>query len=81
MQRFSQGFIILGGVNEDNEVVTDTWYYQAEKQCFQKLELELDYNELRGCQGVSTTQERLYVLGRNSKKYKALEIEHESRNT
>jgi hypothetical protein len=34
MQRFSQGFIIFGGNNVDNEVVSDSWYYHAEKQYF-----------------------------------------------
>lgn len=43
MQRFSQGFIIMGGNNEDNQVVSDGWYYHAQKQCFEKLELTLDF--------------------------------------
>jgi hypothetical protein len=37
MQKFGQGFVIMGGNNEDNEVVSDCWYYQTEKQCFEKL--------------------------------------------
>jgi hypothetical protein len=31
-QRFSQGFVIFGGNDHNNDVVSDSWYYNAEKQ-------------------------------------------------
>lgn len=42
MEKFGHGFLVLGGTNGDNEVVDDSWCFNAEKQEFEKLNINID---------------------------------------
>ena len=50
---FGQGFLLLGGVDEHNQIVEDHWYYNSEKQVIEELTLDLCYDDLRGAKGCS----------------------------
>ena len=48
MAQQSQGFIILGGINENNEVVEDGWYYDSQTQTLNKIIVDIYFSDLRG---------------------------------
>lgn len=58
----SGSLIIMGGTNESNEVVEDSWVYNSDSQCFFKAQMRVNISELRGCKAVTTTNSRAFVL-------------------
>lgn len=76
MAPFMQGFLILGGVNEHNDVEEDCWYYNSDKQVIEEIKLTVSFSDLRGAK-ISPYNEKLYILTANSSKFKALLVESE----
>ena len=73
MAPFMQGFLILGGVNQHNDVEEDCWYYNSDKQVIEEIKLTVSFSDLRGAK----IYEKLYILTANSSKFKALLVEPE----
>ena len=69
-----EGFIILGGLDKDNNVVEDCWYCNNDKQTFTKIWMDVIYDDLRGAKACSLVNEAIYVMADNSQNYKALQI-------
>jgi N-acetylneuraminic acid mutarotase len=69
-----EGFVVLGGIDKNNEVVEDCWYCDNEKQTFSRVPLEIAYGDLRGAKGCSLEGQMIYVMGGNSQNFKALQI-------
>lgn len=53
MGSFLDGFMILGGITNNNEVVEDCWYCNNDKQTFTKIRLNIEYQDLRGAKACS----------------------------
>ena len=66
--------MILGGINQENEVVEDCWYCNNDKQTFTKIWLDIKYEDLRGAKSCPIQSEALYIMTGNSQNYKALQI-------
>ena len=63
----------MGGIDHNNKVLNDCWFYSGVKQVFEKFETELDWKELRGAKAASINKKRVYLLsGGTSEKYKAI---------
>ena len=73
MVQFMQGFIVFGGINENSDVVEDSWYYNGEKQIIEEVSLKVSFGDLRGAKGC-LFNEKLYILIGNSTKYRAIQI-------
>lgn len=74
MVEFMQGFIILGGINENSDIVEDCWYYNGERQIIEEVRLMISYSDLRGGKAC-LFNEKLYILTGNSSSFKAIQIE------
>lgn len=75
MVQLSKGFIILGGINENNEVVEDGWYYDNQTQTLNTLAVDIYFSDLRGAKACSTSAEKIYLMTGNGKKAKSLELQ------
>ena len=63
----------MGGIDQNNEVLNDCWFYNGTKQIFEKVDLDLDWNELRGAKAIGIHKKKVYLLsGATSSKYKAI---------
>lgn len=76
MVEFQQGFVILGGIDENSSIVEDCWYYNGEKQIIEEVKLNVSFADLRGAKAC-LFNEKLYVLTGNSVNFKAIMIEAE----
>ncbi len=74
MGSFLDGFMILGGITSNNEVVEDCWYCNNDKQTFTKIRLNIEYQDLRGAKACSLSGEKFYIMAGNSKNYKAIKL-------
>lgn len=74
MVNFMQGFIILGGINKNSDIVEDCWYYNGEKQIIEEVNLMVSYCDLRGAKAC-LYNDKIYALTGNSTNFKAIQIE------
>jgi len=76
MTSLHQGFLILGGINENSDMVEDCWYYNSERQIIEEVQLDLEMRDLRGAKGCNLGQ-KIYVFAGSNLNYKAVSIELE----
>jgi hypothetical protein len=74
MGQFLEGFIILGGIDNNNEVVEDCWYCNHGKQTFTKIWLDIKFSDLRGAKACSLSGDSIYLMTNTSHNYKALQL-------
>lgn len=75
MKALDNGLLVMGGIDENNEAVSQCLHYNIDKKTTTEIKSGIDWRELRGAKGVSINGRSVYVLsGSNSKKYKAIKI-------